>query len=70
MPVDALNVFEPQLLAAAVKEAYNPAHVPPGELRKLEEMDQYGQVRAIRFIGQDWFCGRNVRFILRRASRR
>src|ERR1700757_3710030 len=34
---DALGVLEPQLLSAVVKEANNPAHVPAGELRKIEE---------------------------------
>src|SRR4249919_2765282 len=30
LKADALNAIEPQLLAAAVVEANNPAHVPPG----------------------------------------
>jgi hypothetical protein len=52
---DALGVLEPQLLSAVVKEANNPAHVPAGELRKIEEIDPYGQVKTINWIGQDCF---------------
>ena len=37
LPADVLQVFEPQLLQACVVECNNPAHVPPGELRKVEE---------------------------------
>lgn len=55
MPSDALAVFGPQLLEAAVKEANNPAHVPPGELRKIERLDETGRVRYIDWIGQDSF---------------
>src|SRR6516162_6741206 len=53
LKADALRVLEPQLLSAVVVEANNPAHVPPGELRKVEELDQYGQLKFIRWIGQD-----------------
>ena len=52
---DALGVLEPQLLSAVVKEANNPAHVPAGELRKIEEIDPYGQVKTINWIGRDCF---------------
>jgi hypothetical protein len=52
---DALQALEPQVLQACVVEANNPAHVPPGELRKIEEYDQYGQVKTIKFIGQESF---------------
>ena len=52
---DALNVFEPQLLQAVEVEANNPQHVPPGELRKIERMDEYGKVRFIDWIGQESF---------------
>jgi hypothetical protein len=52
---DALDVFEPQLLKAVVAEAVNPAHVPPGELKKIERMDEYGKVKCVEFIGQESF---------------
>jgi hypothetical protein len=52
---DALAVFEPQLLAACVIEANNPAHVPPGELRKIEWRDAYGKVIVTDWIGQESF---------------
>src|ERR1700722_20290286 len=50
---DALGVFEPQLLEAVVHEANNPAHVPPGELKKIERLDEYGKVRCVEFVGQE-----------------
>jgi hypothetical protein len=52
---NAFNNFEKDCLAACRTEANNPAHVPPGELRKIEERDPYGQVRVIKFIGQESF---------------
>jgi hypothetical protein len=52
---DALQVFEPQLLQACVAEANNPVHVPPGELRKVEELDEYGKLKSIKWIGQESF---------------
>ena len=55
LKADALQVFEPQLLQACVVEANNPAHVPRGELRKIEAFDQYGQVKTIKWIGQESF---------------
>ena len=61
LKADALGVLEPQLLEACVVEANNPAHVPPGELRKIEEFDQYGQVKTIRFVGQQSFVREMMR---------
>jgi len=55
LKADALQVFEPQVLQACVVEANNPAHLEPGELRKIEEMDEYGKVRTIKWIGQESF---------------
>jgi len=55
LPADVLNPFETQLLSACLVEAYNPQHVPPGELRKIEEFDEYGKVKTIKFIGQESF---------------
>ena len=52
---DALTVLEPQILNAAVVEANNPLNVPPGELKKIERLDEYGKVRTIDFIGQEHF---------------
>jgi len=50
-----LPVFEKQLLPAVEQEANNPAHVPAGELRKIEELDEYGKLRMIRFVGRESF---------------
>jgi hypothetical protein len=55
LKADALQVFEPQLLNACVVEANNPQHVPPGELRQIEEYDEYGKVKSIRYVGQESF---------------
>jgi hypothetical protein len=55
LKADTLGIFEPQLLSACVTEANNPAHVPPGELRKVEEFDEYGKLKTIRWIGQESF---------------
>src|SRR6516165_2709828 len=47
LKADALGVLEPQVLEAAVTEANNPVHVEPGQLKKIERFDQYGQVKTI-----------------------
>jgi len=70
LPADVLNPFETQLLNAVVVEANNPIHVPPGELRKVEELDEYGKLKTIRWIGQESFVkamgrrGRRVKSFL------
>jgi hypothetical protein len=51
---DALGAIEPMVLAAVPIEANNPAHVPPGELRKVEELDDFGKLKTIRFIGESF----------------
>jgi hypothetical protein len=51
----AFNWFEKQMLAACKVEANNPIHVPRGELRKIEERDALGQIRQIKWIGQECF---------------
>jgi hypothetical protein len=55
LKADALQALESQVLQAAVVEANNPIHVEPGELKKIEELDQYGAVRTIRFVGPECF---------------
>jgi hypothetical protein len=52
---DALQVFEPQLLQACVQEANNPNIVSPGEFRKIEVRNQYGQLQMTKFIGPERF---------------
>jgi len=70
LKADALGVLEPQLLQACVVEANNPVHVPAGELRKVEELDEYGKLKTIRWIGQESFVkqmgrpGRRVKSFL------
>src|SRR6516225_4750796 len=55
LKADALGVLEPQLLNACVVEANNPAHVPPGELKKIEELDEFGKLKTIKWIGRESF---------------
>jgi hypothetical protein len=61
LPADILNPFEAQLLNAVVVEANNPIHVPPGELRKVEELDEFGKLKTIRWIGQESFVKQMMR---------
>jgi hypothetical protein len=58
---DALQALEPQVLQAAVVEANNPCHVPAGELRKVEELDDYGKLKTIRWIGPESFVKQMMR---------
>jgi hypothetical protein len=55
LPADALNGFEPLVLKAAVKEAVNPVHLQPGEIRPIKRLDETGRVRCIDWIGQESF---------------
>jgi hypothetical protein len=57
----AFDNFEKDCLAACKVEANNPAHVPPGELRKVEERDEYGKVTQIKFIGREHFVKQMTR---------
>jgi hypothetical protein len=52
---DALSALEPQLLQACVVEANNPNTVPPGEFRKIDVRNQYGQLQMTKFIGPECF---------------
>ena len=61
LPTDVLNPFEAQLLDAVVVEANNPIHVPPGELRKVEELDEFGKLKTIKWIGQEHFTRQMMR---------
>jgi hypothetical protein len=57
----AFNNFEKQMLECCKTEAFNPKYVPPGELRKIEKRDGYGQVTEINFIGQESFVKQMMR---------
>ena len=61
LKADALQVLEPQLLQACVVEANNPVHVPPGELRKVEELNKFGKLKTIKWIGQESFVKQMMR---------
>jgi hypothetical protein len=47
---DILSNFEPQLYAAVRAEAHSPATVPPGEMRKIEKVNQ-GGTKFVEYIG-------------------
>jgi hypothetical protein len=51
---DVIDVLEPQLLKACRTEAYNADSVPPGEMRRVVEVDQ-GGTKIVRWIGQESF---------------
>jgi hypothetical protein len=50
-----LDNFEPQVLAAVVQEARNPANVPLGQLREIKKLDALNRVVQSDFIGQESF---------------
>lgn len=58
---DALAALEPQVLAAVEIEANNPQHVPVGQLKKIERLDEYGKVRCVEFVGQESFIKQMTR---------
>jgi hypothetical protein len=51
LKADALDVFEPQLLATAKVEAFNPATVKPGEYREIIKRDPRNGYAEHQFIG-------------------
>jgi hypothetical protein len=55
LPPDALGVFEPQILRACVDAANDPSHLEPGELRKVERLDEFGKLRFVDWIGKESF---------------
>jgi hypothetical protein len=50
-----LSTIEPQVLAACRTEAWNPLHVPKGELKQIEVFDQTGRLKMTEFVGQESF---------------
>jgi hypothetical protein len=52
---DSLQAIEPQLLQACVEEANNPNTVTPGEFRRIEVRNPYGQLQMTKFIGPECF---------------
>jgi hypothetical protein len=55
LPSDALGAFEPQILRACVDSVNDPSHLDPGELRKVERLDETGRVMCIDWVGQESF---------------
>jgi hypothetical protein len=51
LKADALQVLEPQLLQAAVAEAFNPNNVPPGQFREVITRDERNGQEIHRFVG-------------------
>jgi len=52
---DALGVFEPQIYSACKAAAYDATSVPPGDLRRVEEIDPQNGMKIVKFIGQHSF---------------
>jgi hypothetical protein len=50
-----LGFYEQKVLEAVPKEAYNPLNVPKGEIRAIEELDDFGQLKVIHHVGQESF---------------
>jgi hypothetical protein len=55
LPDDILPQFETDVLTAVKTEAFNPANVPLGELKKIERLDGYGKLKETVFVGQESF---------------
>jgi hypothetical protein len=55
LKADALATFEPQIYSACKAEAYNASSVPPGDLRRVEEIDPQNGLKIVKFIGQHSF---------------
>ena len=55
LPNDALDVLEPQLLRECRKAAYNADSVPPGEFRRVVDIDPQNGAKIVRFVGQECF---------------
>jgi hypothetical protein len=60
LPDDVLSGFEQMLLPAVKVEAYNPATVPPGEIREIVKTDANG-LKVRHFIGQEHFTRQMMR---------
>jgi hypothetical protein len=54
LPRDALEVFEPQILAASSQSAFHPGSVPAGQIERREATDSSGQ-KMIKWIGERSF---------------
>jgi hypothetical protein len=50
-----LNIIEPQILAEVLAQAQNPANVPPGEMRKVIEVNPDNGMKMVKWIGQTSF---------------
>jgi hypothetical protein len=53
--IDAFNQFEKQLLPRCREEAFNPAHVPVGQLREIVKVNPANGLKEHLFIGQQSF---------------
>ena len=51
LKADALQVVEPQAIAACRSERTNPRNIAPGQLKPIKSFDQYGRVQQTTFIG-------------------
>jgi hypothetical protein len=56
LKADALGALEGQLLAAVPVEAYNPANIPDGQIIPREELDEFGKLKVIKWVGSPGMC--------------
>jgi hypothetical protein len=54
LDTDIFDNFEPQLLQAVQRAAYDASTVPPGQFRKVVEVDNNG-MKMVRWIGPESF---------------
>jgi hypothetical protein len=64
LPSSALSPFEDQIYAACKDAAYRPDSVPPGNLRRVEEVDANG-LKIVKFVGQECFVKEFTRPVAR-----
>jgi hypothetical protein len=60
MDTDIFDRFEPDLLQAVQRAAYDASSVPPGQFRKVVELDGNG-MKMVRWIGPESFVKQMTR---------
>jgi hypothetical protein len=60
MDTDIFDNFEPDLLQAVQRAAYDASSVPPGQFRKVTEVDSNG-MKMVRWVGPESFVKQMTR---------
>jgi hypothetical protein len=53
---DGVRAFTPQVLDAVVTEAFNPCNIPEGQIVSRETLDDFGQLKVIKWVGSPGMC--------------